>query len=165
MEEKAPEGLRFSLLARATKKQIDDAIRDEGLTGAQLFVLSTLRRLESGGAEVNQKDLEAVSRVTHPTMTDMLRRLEKKGYVSCRRSEVDRRFKCVASTEKALGLKKRLDEADSAAFRALCEGLTEGEIAQLKSTTDRMVENALKLLGKGWKDGCDQNTCREPAGE
>ena len=165
MEEKAPEGLRFSLLARATKKQIDDAIRDEGLTGAQLFVLSTLRRLEGGGAEVNQKDLEAVSRVTHPTMTDMLRRLEKKGYVSCRRSEVDRRFKCVASTEKTLGLKKRLDEADSAAFRALCEGLTEGEIAQLKSTTDRMVENALKLLGKGWKDGCDQYTCREPAGE
>ena len=165
MEEKAPEGLRFSLLARATKKQIDDAIRDEGLTGAQLFVLSTLRRLESGGAEVNQKDLEAVSRVTHPTMTDMLRRLEKKGYVSCRRSEVDRRFKCVASTEKALGLKKRLDEADSAAFRALCEGLGEGEIAQLKTTTDRMVENALELLGKGCEHGCDQNACCESAGE
>ena len=165
MEEKAPEGLRFSLLARATKKQIDDAIRDEGLTGAQLFVLSALRRLGSGGAEVNQKDLEAVSRVTHPTMTDMLRRLEKKGYVSCRRSEVDRRFKRVAPTQKALGLTRRLEEADSAAFRALCEGLSETEIAQLKSTTDRMVENALKLLGKGCEHGCDQNACSESAGE
>ncbi len=160
-----PVGLRFSLLARAIKKQIDESIRAEDLTGAQFFVLHELRRLEcSGTAEVNQKDLEAASRVTHPTMTDMLRRLERKGYVVCRRSETDRRFKCVASTEKAQGLRQRIDEADRAAFETLCEALTAEECAQLLAITERMAESAEKLLGKGCESSCDQDACKKPAG-
>ncbi len=166
MENTAPMGLRLSLLSRAVRKQVDGAIRDAGLTGVQLFALSELRKLEcSGAAEVNQKDLEAATRVTHPTMTSMLHRLEKKGYVACRRSEQDRRFKCVASTEKALGLRQRLEEADAKAFQALCEGLGEEETAQLRAITGRMMENAVRILEKGCENGCAQNACRQPAGE
>lgn len=164
MAESLPVGLRFSLLARAIKKQIDEAVCQEDLTGAQLFVLRELRRLEqTGTAEINQKDLEAVSHVTHPTMTDMLQRLEKKGYVVCTRSELDRRHKCVASTEKARSLRQRLDEADKQAFQTLCEGLSQEEIEALFSSTDRMLQNAGKILGKGCERGCDQNPCRESA--
>ncbi len=165
MAEAVPVGLRFSLLARAIRKQIDDAVLEEDLTGAQFFVLHELRRLEcSGVREVNQKDLEAASRVTHPSMTDMLRRLERKGYVVCRRSETDRRFKCVVSTDKALGLRQRIDEADERAFLALSEGLSGEERETLLRITGRMVENAEKLLGKGCECGGDQNTCQKPAG-
>ena len=165
MTEEMPVGLRFAVLARAIRKQIDDSIRAEDLTGAQFFVLHELRRLElSGAAEVNQKDLEAASRVTHPTMTDMLRRLERKGYVVCRRSETDRRFKCVASTEKAQGLKQRIDETDRRAFEALCENLNSEERETLLAITGRMMGSAEKLLGKGCEDSCDQNTCQKPAG-
>ncbi len=166
MMESAPVGMRFSLLHRAIKKQLDEAIRDEDLTGVQLFVLSALQRLEeTPGAELRQKDLEQVSRVTHPTMTAILNRLEKKGYVRCTRSPLDRRAKCVASTEKARGLQRRMLEADEAAFRSLCAGLDDVQTAALLAITERMAANACAILKKGSENGCDQNACREPAGQ
>jgi len=110
------------------KKQIDDYMSSEGLTGVQLFVLCELRKLEkSEMREINQRDLENVSHVSHPTMTEILKRLEKKGYISCCRSEQDRRYKCVRSAEKAQGLSRRMAEADEIAFESLCEGLSEEE--------------------------------------
>ena len=129
------------------KKQIDDYMSGEGLTGVQLFVLCELRKLEkSETREINQRDLENVSHVSHPTMTEILKRLEKKGYISCCRSEQDRRYKCVRSAEKAQGLGQRMAEADEIAFESLCEGLSEEERAQLISITDVMINNALKYI-------------------
>ena len=46
MKEAPPRGVRFSILHRAMKKQIDDYMSSEGLTGVQLFVLCELRKLE-----------------------------------------------------------------------------------------------------------------------
>lgn len=156
MHENPPVGLRFSLLARAIRKQIDDALREDGLTGVQLFVLCELRRLEEAGqAEVNQKDLEQICRVTHPTMTEILQRLEKKGYLTCVRSAKDRRHKKISSTEQTLGLRKRMDEADRRAFAALCEGLSEAETETLLRLTDHLVQNACTTLEKGSEVCCD----------
>ena len=156
MKEAPPRGVRFSILHRAMKKQIDDYMSSEGLTGVQLFVLCELRKLEkSETREINQRDLENVSHVSHPTMTEILKRLEKKGYISCCRSEQDRRYKCVRSAEKA-------------------QGLSEEERAQLISITDVMVANAIKYIGgnaccdDASKKGCecesDKEACAESAG-
>ena len=173
MKEAPPRGVRFSILHRAMKKQIDDYMSGEGLTGVQLFVLCELHKLEkSETREINQRDLENVSHVSHPTMTEILKRLEKKGYISCCRSEQDRRYKCVRSTEKAQGLSRRMAEADEFAFESLCEGLSEEQRAQLIS--DVMVANAIKYIGgnaccdDALKKGCecesDKEACAESAG-
>ena len=157
------------------KKQIDDYMSSEGLTGVQLFVLCELRKLEkSETREINQRDLENVSHVSHPTMTEILKRLEKKGYISCCRSEQDRRYKCVRSAEKAQGLSRRMAEADEIAFESLCEGLSEEQRAQFISITDVMVANAIKYIGgnaccdDASKKGCecesDKEACAESAG-
>lgn len=147
MKEAPPRGARFSILHRAMKKQIDNYMSSEGLTGVQLFVLCELHRLEeSETREIIQRDLENASHVSHPTMTDILSRLEKKGYIICRRSEQDRRYKCVRSAEKAQGLSRRMKEADDFAFESLCEGLSEEQRAQLITATDVMVNNALKYI-------------------
>lgn len=175
MKEAPPRGVRFSILHRAMKKQIDDYMSGEGLTGVQLFVLCELHKLEkSETREINQRDLENVSHVSHPTMTEILKRLEKKGYISYCRSEQDRRYKCVRSTEKAQGLSRRMAEADEFAFESLCEGLSEEQRAQLISITDVMVANAIKYIGgnaccdDALKKGCecesDKEACAESAG-
>ena len=142
MKEAPPRGVRFSILHRAMKKQIDDYMSGEGLTGVQLFVLCELRKLEkSETREINQRDLENVSHVSHPTMTDILKRLEKKGYISCCRSEQDRRYKCVRSAEKAQGLSRRMAEADEIAFERLCEGLSEEERATMYRALNTICSN------------------------
>ena len=83
-----PRGLRFAILQKTIRRQMDEYVRETGLTGTQVGVLGELGRLERESAgEVTQKALEAAAHVTHPTMTELLKKLEKKGFVTCRPSE------------------------------------------------------------------------------
>lgn len=164
MDGNLPVGFRFSVINRAMKRQIDETMKQEELTGVQLFVLCELGRMEKEGAEVNQRDLENACHVTHPTMTEIIKRLEKKEYIACRQSSTDRRHKCISSLERANGLKQHLDEADRYAFAALCQGLSEQELEVFLRASEVITQNAMNILGKGCEAGLDKNTCKESAG-
>ena len=149
-------GLRFSLLHRAFKRKLDEHLREVDLTGVQLGVLGQLARLEAlGEGEINQRALETASHVTHPTMTEILKRLEQKGFIVCRPSAADRRNKSIASTEKARSLHREVDQVDEAVFKWLCQGLSREQIAQLDAITGVMLQNALEVYGKGCDKNCD----------
>ena len=143
-----PKGLRFAILQKTIRRQMDEYVRGTGLTGTQVGVLGELGRLEREGAgEVTQKALEDAAHVTHPTMTELLKKLESKGFITCRPSEVDRRCKAVVSTGKARALHQAIGEFDDRVFTALCRGLSEGEIAEFLRITDVMLENAKNMNG------------------
>ena len=165
MEHQLPYGLRFSLIGRFFKKRLNQQLMEKELTGVQLTVLKELERLESSGAaEVNQRDLENISHVTHPTMTEILKRLERKEFISCRRSSMDRRHKCIITTGKARELHQQLDEMDRAVLSELCLGLSREQLEQLEQITNVMLDNAFRAYGKGSEEESDKNTHKEPAG-
>ena len=165
MEHKLPYGLRFSLLGRFFKRQLNEQLLEKDLTGVQLSVLKELERLEnSGAAEVYQRDLENISHVTHPTMTEILKRLERKGFISCRKSSVDRRHKCISTAGKARELQQQLDEMDRAVLGELSRGLSREQLEQLEQITNVMLDNAFRVYGKGSEEDSDKNTCKKPAG-
>ncbi len=148
MEQDLPLGVRFSIISRCFKHELDERIRSFGLTCVQFGVLNELARLErSGAAEINQRDLEQLVHVTHPTMTEIIKRLEKGGFILCRRSEHDRRSKCICSTELTRKLFHELKAADSAVFARLCRGLDERQMADLIGITDVILSNAFSLEG------------------
>ena len=157
MEQTMPMGLRFSLLHRVFRKQLDARLQEKGLTGVQFGVLGQLRRLRRAGREeINQRDLEAATHVTHPTMTEIVKRLEKQGFVVCAPSERDRRFKSIRATEKAEALQQEMDELDESIFRELCEGLTPEELEALRSVTDKMLRKFFSQCQKErGQNGCD----------
>lgn len=141
-----PKGLRFAVLQRTMRRQMDEYVRGTGLTGTQFGVLGALGRLEhEGTGEVTQKALEDAAHVTHPTMTELLKKLESKGFITCRPSEVDRRCKVVASAEKARALRQAIGEFDGRVFAELCSGLSDEEVAEFLRITDIMLENAGKM--------------------
>lgn len=155
MDKEKPFGFRLSMLHRASKKFIDEQIKADELTGVQLFVMGQLRRMKDAGMpEVNQKDLEKACRVTHPTMTELLKRLERKGFVRCERSKSDGRSKCVSATERAKDIERYLHEADEKTFAELCRGLNDEQISQFLAITDIMVANAERILEKGCECNC-----------
>ena len=159
MERKMPMGLRFSLLHRAFMKQLNKRLQEKGLTGVQFGVLSQLRRLRRAGQEeINQRDLEEATHVTHPTMTEIVKRLEKQGFVKCAPSERDRRFKCILPTEKAAALQQEMDELDGAIFRELCRGLSDEEVGLLTALIDRLLDNAYPCAQEHQKEG-GSKTC------
>ena len=158
MEHKKPMGLRISLLRRAFMKQLDARLQEKGLTGVQFGVLGQLRRLRRAGQEeINQRDLEAATHVTHPTMTEIVKRLEKQGFVTCAPSERDRRFKSIGPTEKAAALQQEMDELDDSIYQELCRGLTPEEVETFGTILDRMLDNAYSSCCKkeGGGEACD----------
>ena len=152
MKMELPMGLRFSLLSRAFKRQLDARLREHGLTGVQLGVLGQLDRLkDSGMTEINQKALEKATRVTHPTMTEILKRLERAGFISCEPGKTDRRSKIIRPTEKARVFQAELEQADRCVSLQLCKGLSPEQLQTLTEITDIMLKNAFE----GCKEGED----------
>lgn len=137
-----PLGRRFAIIDRAFKYHLNEKADQLGLTAAQLRVLGELSRLEASGVqEVNQRDLEQAEQVTHPTMTGMIKRLEKKGFVTCSTSQADRRYKKISCTQRSKNLYLELAQADEAITETICKGLSEEDKAALTRITDRMLDN------------------------
>ena len=102
MEDNLPIGLRFSLLHRAFRRKMDALLSEKELTGVQFGVLMSLVRMEKEGLEeISQRALEERTRVTHATMTEILKRLEKKGFLRSEQSVRDRRYKSIHAADKA----------------------------------------------------------------
>ena len=159
MEDTMPIGLRFSLLHRSFKKKMDELLSEKELTGVQFGVLGALGRLDREKGEVSQRDLERATRLSHPTMTGILRRLEKKGFLCWETSRRDRRCKSIRLTDKARALKTEVIETENATFRWLTRGLSREQLDELISITDLMLENVLESCGKGCACTRDQDLC------
>ena len=135
-------GQRFGFIGRSFKKKLDEMLKEEELTGVQFHVLSALVMLEDAGRdEISQKDLEQATRLSHATMTEIVKRLEKQGFVVCTPSERDRRFKSIRPTDRAAALQREMDELDESIFRELCRGLTAEEVDALRALTDKLLDN------------------------
>lgn len=152
-----PVGLRFSLLHRAFRRRMDELLSEKDLTGVQFGVLGALVRLEKDGQnEISQSALEERTRVSHATMTELLKRLEKKDFLRCEQSPRDRRFKIIRSTPKAYALINELAELENETFSWLCTGLSPEQVESMLSATDVMLRNAFEnCQKKGCDCGCD----------
>lgn len=142
METNIAPGLRFSILDREFKKKLENRANEMGLTSVQLRVLGELSRLESMGIEeVNQKDLEKALLVTHPTMTEIIKRLEKKKAVVCTPSKIDRRYKKIDCTAEFKDIHTELREMDWEIFYKICDGISKEYVEIFLETSERMLEN------------------------
>ena len=151
-----PVGLRFSLLHRAFRRRMDELLSEKDLTGVQFGELGALVRLEKDGQnEISQSALEERTRVSHATMTELLKRLEKKDFLRCEQSPRDRRFKIIRPMEKAYALIDELAELENETFSWLCTGLSPEQVESMLSATDVMLQNAREDCKKGRDCGCD----------
>lgn len=94
MASSMPFGLKIAIINRAFRKKMDEKAAKMGLTSVQLRVLGSVSRLETAGVtEIHQNDLEKIEHVTHPAMTKLIQKLEKKGFINCVQSSTDKRYK------------------------------------------------------------------------
>jgi len=152
LERQLPNGVRFAQLHRAFRRQMDEAVKEFDLTAAQFGVLAQLGRLNRKGVQhVNQTMLETAAHVTHATMTELLKKLEKKGFITISADESDRRSKRIMETEKCAALREKVGQCDEYIFSRLCEGLSDEDVSQLLRLTDLMLKNAKNItaLEKG----------------
>lgn len=87
------------------------AEKSSSTTPRQLRVLAALKTME----RANQTDIVQATGIGRSTITDLIRRLVKKGLISCHRSKADSRANVITLTAKGAAQLETLDAAAQAA--------------------------------------------------
>lgn len=87
------------------------------------------------------RDIEEVFHLSHPTVSGLLARLEKKGFIEFRPDEKDRRCKRIYVLPKGLELEETMHSTILATEAALVRDFTEEEKEQFSRFLNRAIHN------------------------
>ena len=132
-------------LHRSLQDGIDRSLHQMGvdLTTSQLDVLLCIA--QGCGRPVNQRDIEEELRLTNPTVTGILKRLERKGFVTRTVGSRDRRYKEVRLTEKCALLGEQLHPSAQEMLGGMFRGFTQEEFDTLNRLLRRLVANCRQI--------------------
>ena len=91
---------------------------------------------------VNEKDLVEALFLKANTLTELLKKLEKKGFIETRPSETDHRRKAIRQTDRARELRLAMSRVDEETFEKFCTGMSEEQTKSLGEMLDRLMKNA-----------------------
>ena len=124
---------RVAILVKRAALQADKVqapiLQSHDLTVAQYKFLKNLYNAPKDSVRV--MDLENTFSMTHPTVIDILRVLEKKEYTTRIVNPQDARSKIVSLTDKAYAEQKELEALGEEMEKVVTENLTEDEKEQL----------------------------------
>ena len=92
-------GYLIKVISNQFRKLADAELEKYDLTASQFDVLMYLERQNREGHEVMQKDIEKYFRISNPSVSGLISRLEQKGFVKRVRSEKDRRICHIVTTK------------------------------------------------------------------
>lgn len=132
-------GLIFRRISHIAKKETDNYLKKWDLTMSQAMVLEFLNN--SPDEELTQKAIEQHFNLQHPTVSGILKRLEKHGFITTATNETDRRVKDIFMTDKAKQLdtkaKMRQDEMEADYIK----GFSQEEVETLRNLITRVLSN------------------------
>jgi DNA-binding MarR family transcriptional regulator len=116
--------------------EITDALAPHGITQAQYNVLRILRGRHPGRHTCSDIAGRLLDRT--PDVTRLLARIERRGLVSRRRADYDRRVVEVQITDAGLALLESLDAPVDAALARVTRHLDDGQLATLSRLLETM---------------------------
>lgn len=131
-------GYLLKQISDKIKVSVDANFKEQGITYSQANVLGYL---ETHGGSATQKEIEVHLAVSHPTVTGIVSRLEKNGFLTCYPDPADKRNKIVCQTAKALALGDTMKKQRESHHDLLHRGLTDEEIATMERCLKIMYKN------------------------
>ena len=131
-------GHRLRLLHWCTDQTMTQALASMELTAAQGRIIGYLAHRE---APPCSRDLEDQFQLTHPTVSGLLSRLEKKGFVELRPDPEDRRCKRIFLLEKGWQCHDLIHRTISTNEERIVSDFTEEEKALFSRLLDRAITN------------------------
>lgn len=135
--------------ARLFRRELNERMRNGGVTGLQWRLLAYLARHE-GSNQIKLADFLEVEPITLSRMVD---RLAEAGFLSRRRDPNDRRAWCLYLENKALPLIDELRTKASALAEESQDGMSATERAQLAGLVERMQQNLSRKVSDTAKQG------------
>ena len=125
-----PMGFLIKQINNVFEKELNERLRDTGITSSQCAVLDYL--FHTSKEEVNLKN---------PTVTGILKRLDEKGYILCVPNANDKRKKNIYLTEKAYDIQRRMESDRRKLDRELTRGMTKREVEALRRYLEKLLYN------------------------
>lgn len=131
-------GPRLKILHYCTDQTITQALTQMDLTAAQGHILAFLSHHPQPPCP---KDIENAFHLSHPTVSGLLSRLEKKGFIQLRPDEADRRCKRIFLLPKGEACHRSLHQTILQTEAQLVASFTQEEKEIFTRLLDRAIEN------------------------
>lgn len=145
-------GPRFRVLHDCTDQAITGALAQMELTAAQGRILAFLSRCDQPPCP---KDIEEEFGLTHPTVSGLLSRLERKQFIALCPDPDDKRCKRVILLEKGEACNQSMRTTIDGIEARMVQGFTPEEEQQFTALLDRAIAN---MGGKLRRKSCKEET-------
>ena len=127
------------------RARIDARYKKYDLTFSQSQVLFQLRH---EGGSMSQKDLQKRLKISHPTLTGLIKRLEAHDFISSAVDEKDRRNRIITVTQNADAFATELMHGRTETNRQMLKGFSEEEKKELEGYLQRIAMNLEEQKGE-----------------
>ena len=131
-------GHYLRILHSSTSQAMTNALTAMDLTAAQGHIMGYLAHCPEPPCP---RDIEEAFQLSHPTVSGLLGRLEKKGFIEFRPDEHDRRCKRIYVLPKGKELQSTMRQIIVDMDRQLVQDFSEEEIALFAHFLDRAIHN------------------------
>lgn len=131
-------GHRIRLLHWCTEQIMLEALTSMDLTPSQGHIMGYLSHRETPACA---RDIEEVFQLSHPTVSGILSRLEKKGFLEFRPDPQDRRCKRIYVLDRGKECKKMLDDTIASIEGRIVQDFTPAEQEQFLELLIRAGKN------------------------
>lgn len=131
-------GHLLRLLHSATSQTVTNALASMELTAAQGHVMAFITHSRIAPCA---RDIEEEFQLSHPTVSGLLSRLEKKGFIEFRPDEQDRRCKRIYILPKGQELHETMHNTIVDMEEQLVSGFTDAEKEQFRQLLLKAIDN------------------------
>ena len=131
-------GPLFRILHSCTNQAMTVALEEMDLTAAQGHVMGYLAHHRDAPCS---RDIEEAFHLSHPTVSGLLARLEKKGFIEFRPDPQDRRYKRIYVLPKGRECHETMHRSILETEAQLVSGFTPEEQAQFLAFLERAISN------------------------
>jgi len=127
-------------LANRSTRKFNKTFLSEDITGKQGGILHYLL-LRTDKGPIFQRDIESYFGIRPPSVTSILQKMEKKGYLVRKSMPDDARFKQIMLTPKALSYRESVVNGTYDYEKKLIKGISEADLEVWQRVTAQIVKN------------------------
>lgn len=132
---------KISKIRSEVYEHIESELRKRGIDGLVVSHGNILDRLYDNNGKLTMKEISERINRSKSTVTQLVDKLLKSGYVIKEANPEDKRFSYIVLTEKGLSIKKDFKEISDSVIRMFFQDFTEEETQILLSLLDRVINN------------------------
>lgn len=136
-------GYYFKVMANELARNCNKDLEQIGLTSSQCDILLYL--VSHDKEDINQRDIEQFFKLSNPTVSGILERLEIKGFIIRKPSCKDARSKQIQLTEKSIEINKDMKRKIEELEKNLLKDVSPEELLIFKKVAKQLHDNIIEL--------------------